>query len=129
MVGGLLGFTALQWVTMRLNDIIVGGKHPVHYLLYAVFTMEMAITAGAVFNLLGLFIHARLWRLDLPPGYDPGFSSDKFGLLVGCSEERAKRARELLTGAGAEQVRVLIRNPPPLRPVPNRGGAPPAPTT
>ncbi len=90
----------------RLNGLIVGGKPPVAMLPFCVMALEGGIFTGAVFNLIGLLVHARLGRPRLPALYDRRFSRDRFGLLVACKED-AEAARRALEGSGAEEVHAL----------------------
>jgi hypothetical protein len=48
---------------------------------------------------------ARLPRLRPSPGFDPRFTNDRFGVTVHCPPERAASVRQILSGAGAEEVR------------------------
>jgi hypothetical protein len=47
----------------------------------------------------------RLPRFRPSPSYDVRFTNDRFGVAVHCAAERAASVREILRGAGAEEVR------------------------
>ncbi len=102
---GAFGGFYLSAASADLNGLIVGGKPPVAVLPFLVMALEGGIFTGAVLNLIGLLVHARLGRTRLPEGYDRRFSLDRFGLLVAC--EDAEAARRALEDAGAEEVHAL----------------------
>ena len=107
LTGGLMGLVGgfalailcgLDWpLRVSAKDIIaVPG--------YVVIGYECTILFGAIFTLLGILHFCRLPNLFKKPGYDPRFSDDKFGVVVGCEEEDIDSVRELLSSAGADEV-------------------------
>jgi hypothetical protein len=71
-----------------------------------VIAFEGTVLIGSIFNLIGMIIHARLFRLTPRPEYDRRFSRDKFGLLVGCREGELARLKALLAESVPEELHV-----------------------
>ena len=108
LVGGLTGVsfgffyaiaTSLDW------PLVVGGKPIVSIPPFVVIGFETTILLGALVTVLGMLLNAKLPRLGRAPGYDPRFSSDKFGIVAFGGPALLDTAREVLRGAGAEEVR------------------------
>ncbi len=108
LAGGLLGcltgygftaFTSLDW------PIVVGGKPLFHMIPYTIIAFELTVLFGALATVLGLFINARLPRVALETVYDPSFTNDTIGVFVHCGPDRVAAAQDLLTRAGAPEVR------------------------
>ena len=79
---GIAGGFALAIGTAWVNNLIVGGKHPISIIPYCIPAFEGGILLGALGNLVGLLVHARLPGWKTPPGYNWQFSQDKFGLFI-----------------------------------------------
>lgn len=108
IAGGLLGaFTGygLASYASIAYPLVVGGKPLAHMIPYTVLAFELAVLFGSLATVLGLFVSSRLPRLSFEAVYDPAFSNDKMGVFVRCSPDRAAVAREILTRAGAPEVR------------------------
>jgi hypothetical protein len=108
LIGGLSGtasgffltiWSSLQW------GLITGGKPVASIPPYVVIAFELTILFGGVATLLGLIVLARLPRLRPSPTFDPRFTNDRFGVAVHCAPERGASVRQILTAAGAEQVK------------------------
>lgn len=99
LLGVIGGFVLSIW-TASVNDLIVGGKHPVSIIPYIVIAFELGVLSGAICNFLGFIYHARLGRKEMLPGYDLSFSRDKFGLFVASRPSDAPRICALMTEAG-----------------------------
>jgi molybdopterin-containing oxidoreductase family membrane subunit len=108
IAGGLLGcltgygftaFTSLDW------PIVVGGKPLFHMIPYTIIAFELTVLFGALATVLGLFINARLPRVALETVYDPRFTNDTIGVFVHCGPDRVAAAQDILTRAGAPEVR------------------------
>jgi hypothetical protein len=111
VLGGLTGllsgwlittWTSLQW------GLIVGGKPPIGFPVsppYVVIMFEMMILFGGIATLIGMVTLGRLPQFRTSPAYDPRFSHDRFGVAVHCAPERAASVREILRGAGPEEIR------------------------
>ncbi len=111
LLGGLTGlasgwiltaWSALKW------DLIVGGKPPMGLPVsppYVVIMFELMVLFGGIATLIGLVTLGRLPQFRPSPSYDVRFTNDRFGVAVHCAAERAASVREILRGAGAEEVR------------------------
>ena len=86
--------------------LITGGKPVVSIPPFVVIAFEMMILFGGLCTLIGLVVLGRLPSFRTSPRYDPRFTDDRFGVAVHCDRaERAASVRDLLRGAGAEEVR------------------------
>jgi molybdopterin-containing oxidoreductase family membrane subunit len=102
LIGGLTGTVSgfsLVW------GLTVGGKDPVSVPPYVVIAFEMTILFGGIATLIGMVVLGRLPRLTPSPTFDPRFTNDRFGVAVHCAPDRGGSVREILRGAGAEEVR------------------------
>jgi molybdopterin-containing oxidoreductase family membrane subunit len=111
LLGGLTGlasgwiitaWTALEW------GLIVGGKPAMSLPVsppYVVIMFELMILFGGIATLIGMVTLGRLPRFSVSPSYDPRFSNDRFGVAVHCTPDRAASVREILSHAGAEEIR------------------------
>lgn len=108
LVGGLTGilfgyglatYAALRW------GFIVWGKHPAVFIPYVIPAFEFCILFSVFATLIGMAIHTRIPRIRLPEDYDRRFSRDHFGIAVRTGEEGKDRISEILSGAGAVEVR------------------------
>ena len=104
LTGTVSGFFLTIWSSM-VWGITLGGKDPVSIPPYVVIAFEMTILFGGIATLIGMVTLGRLPRFTPSPTYDPRFTNDRFGVAVHCAPERAKSVREILAGAGAEEVR------------------------
>jgi molybdopterin-containing oxidoreductase family membrane subunit len=98
----LTAWTSLKW------GLIVGGKPPFGIPVsppYVVIMFELMILFGGIATLIGMVTLGRLPRFRPSPSYDVRFTNDRFGVAVHCAAERAASVREILRGAGAEEVR------------------------
>jgi hypothetical protein len=111
LLGGLVGLASAwiltAWTSLKWS-LIVGGKPPVGFPVsppYIVIMFEMMVLFGGIATLIGLVTLGRLPVFRPSPSYDPRFTNDRFGVAVHCAAERAGSVREILRGAGAEEVR------------------------
>ncbi|HXG15064.1 MAG TPA: DUF3341 domain-containing protein [Calidithermus sp.] len=108
LVGGLTGtasgFFLTIWSAMQWN-LVTGGKPIASIPPFVVIAFELTILFGGVATLLGLLVLARLPRLRPSPTFDPRFTNDRFGVAVRVAPGRGGSVREILTSAGAEEVR------------------------
>ena len=105
-VSGLLGGFGLAIGAATVNNLIVGGKPPVAWIPYCIVGFEGTILLGCLANLAGILFHARLYRGRPVPGYDPGFSVDKFGLLIACEQSEIQQARSCVESTSPEKIHV-----------------------
>ena len=108
LIGGLTGtasgFFLTIWSAMQWG-LITGGKPVASIPPYVVIAFELTILFGGVATLLGMVVLARLPRLRPSPTFDPRFTNDRFGVAVHCAAERRASVRQILTAAGAEEVK------------------------
>ena len=105
-LAGLTGGFALAIGTSQVNNLIVGGKPAVSLIPFCVIGFEGTILLGCVANLIGLVLHARLFRQRLSPFYDHRFSRDRFGLLIRCTPIQLGHLQGLLEKSAPEEVHV-----------------------
>ncbi len=109
LIGGLTGLTfgfgLAIWCGLDY-PLRVSAKNIVSIPSYVVIGYECTILFGAIATLLGVFHFCRLPWIFRQPGYDPRFSDDKFGLVVGCDGDKSGELRELFESKGAEEVKV-----------------------
>ena len=67
---------------------------------------ECTILFGALATLLALIVMCRLPDMLRKVGYDPRFTNDKFGIVVGVDSSQVEQVKETLRKAGAEEVQV-----------------------
>ena len=67
---------------------------------------EWTILFGALATLLAMIIYCRLPDMLRKVGYDPRFSYDKFGIVVGCAGDQIESVKSALSKAGADEVQV-----------------------
>jgi hypothetical protein len=111
LLGGLVGLASgwilTSWSSLKWG-LIVGGKTPMGLPVsppYVVIMFELMILFGGIATLIGMVSLGRLPQLRTSPSYDVRFTNDRFGVAVHCATERAASVREILRGAGAEEVR------------------------
>lgn len=107
LIGGLTGtvsgflltiWSALVW------GLTTGGKPVVSIPPFVVIAFELTILFGGLATLIGMVVLGRLPRLTPSPTFDPRFTNDRFGVAVHCATGRGGSVREILRGAGAEDV-------------------------
>lgn len=67
---------------------------------------ECTILFGAIFTLKALFLFCGIPDVFRKVGYDPRFSDDKFGVVIGCNPSDIDAVSGVLKSAGAEEVDV-----------------------
>jgi hypothetical protein len=73
---------------------------------FVVIGYECTILFGALATLVGLFHYCRIPDILRKIGYDPRFSQDKFGVVVGCSGSEVDGVVSTLKRVGADEVEV-----------------------
>ena len=61
---------------------------------------------GAIFTLIALLHFCRIPDIFRKVGYDPRFSDDRFGVVVGCESPDVDQVKKRLLDSGAEEVLV-----------------------
>jgi molybdopterin-containing oxidoreductase family membrane subunit len=106
-LSGVVGGFALAIGTALVQGLIVGGKHPVSITIYCIAGFEGLILLGALANLIGMLVHARLPHWQTPPGYDWQFSQDRFGLFVAAPADHVEVTRQVLESTNPERIYVV----------------------
>ncbi len=105
LTGLIFGFTLAILCSLDY-PMRVSAKDVVSPPGFVVIGYECTILLGAIFTLLAMFHFCRLPDLLRKIGYDPRFSQDKFGVVVGCDSQQVDDVKAKLTQAGAEEVQV-----------------------
>lgn len=108
-IGGILGCTAgfalAIWTSLDY-PLRVSAKDVVSVPGFFVIGYECTILFGGIFTLLALLHFCRLPHLLRRVGYDPRFSQDKFGVVIGCQTQMVDEVVEKLRQTGADEVQV-----------------------
>lgn len=67
---------------------------------------ECTILFGGVATLFAILYFCKIPNLMPAIGYDPRFSNDKFGVVVGCESSKIDEVKSYLSDSGAEEVTV-----------------------
>lgn len=105
-VTGLVGGFTLAIMTSLDYPLRTSAKEIVSIPGFVVVGYECTILFGALATLTGLLHFCRLPDILRKVGYDPRFSQDKFGVVVGCSKKDSAALREELAQTGADEVEV-----------------------
>jgi Ni/Fe-hydrogenase subunit HybB-like protein len=81
-ITGLLLAIWLEFGSVQIYNIIVGGKPPLSVVPYIPIMFEFTILFATLTNFTAVMIYTKLYKRKMHPYYDPGFSSDKFGILL-----------------------------------------------
>lgn len=73
---------------------------------FVVVGYECTILFGGLFTLLAIGHFCKIPDLLRKVGYDPRFSYDKFGVVVGCSSDQVDEVSSALKECGADEVEV-----------------------
>jgi hypothetical protein len=108
LIGGVLGGVML--VTLAVHShlsfkLITGAKPILPVVPWVIVCFEGIILLSVVFSVVTWILKGRLPRFRPPVGYDPRFSDDLFGALVLCTGMTRGDISDLLTDAGAMEVR------------------------
>lgn len=105
--GALTGITfgfALCILTNLDWPIRVSAKPIVSVPAFVPVGYECTILFGAIFTLIALLHFCRIPDIFRAPGYDPRFSQNKFGVVIGCSGGEIEDIKQKLIECGAEEV-------------------------
>jgi hypothetical protein len=105
LTGLVTGFAMTMWMSYDYPTV-VGGKPIGSVIPYIIIMFELTILFGALSTLVGLAFHA--WRTNQRGPFDGRFSDDHIGIFVPCPVERRPAVEQLLTAAGATEVKVEI---------------------
>ena len=84
----------------------VSAKDVVSIPAFFVIGYECTILLGAIATLLAMLHFCRIPDILRKIGYDPRFSRDKFGIVLGCSGDQIEDAKSSLESLGADDVQV-----------------------
>lgn len=107
--GALTGLTfgfALAILCSLDYPLRVSAKDIVSIPGFVVIGYECTILFGALATLFAMFHFCRIPDIFRKIGYDPRFSQDKFGVVVGCDANQVDEVKESLMKNGAEEVQV-----------------------
>ena len=107
LAGGIFGLSFGFFMAIMCSldyPLRTGAKDIVSIPGFVVIGYECTILLGAIFTLLGLFHFCRIPDILRQVGYDPRFSGDKFGVVVGCDADAANDVKKQLIDAGADEV-------------------------
>ncbi len=107
--GGLIG-TSCGWALAVLCSMDwpmrVSAKDVVSLPGFFVIGYECLILFAALATFGAILHFCRLPDILRKVGYDPRFSDDKFGVVVGCDQNQADQVKGALTKVGAQEVEV-----------------------
>ena len=107
LVGALIGLTAgilLTSMTQVAYPLVTGGKPILSLPSMAIPTYEGTLLGAILFTVLGIIFEARLPKLKLGL-YDDRITEGYIGLLVTCEDEQMGQVEQILTQAGAEEIK------------------------
>jgi len=108
LAGGILGGVSLVSLAVYAHlsfKLVTGGKPLLPWVPFVVVFFEGTVLLAVIFAVAAWILKGRLPRVRLHAAYDPRFSEDRFGILVGYQGEEREAIRELLMEAGAEEIR------------------------
>ena len=108
LAGGILGGVSLVSLAVYAHlsfRLVTGGKPILAWVPFVVVFFEGTVLLAVIFAVAAWILKGRLPRVRLNPAYDPRFSEDRFGILVGYQGEEREAIRKLLMDAGAEEIR------------------------
>lgn len=109
LAGALTGFCAGFFLAIMCSldyPLRVSAKEIVSVPGFFVIGYECTILFGAIATFMALLHFCRIPDILRRVGYDPRFSSDKFGVVVGCETSDVDSMKEQLLKSGAEEVEV-----------------------
>jgi hypothetical protein len=105
VIGLTSGFTLAIWCALDF-PMRVSAKDIISVPGFVVIGYECTILFGGVATLLALLHFCRLPDILRKVGFDPRFTQDKFGVVVGCERDDVDQVKEKLSSSGAEEVQV-----------------------
>ena len=109
LIGGLTGLCfgfALAILCSLDYPMRVSAKDVVSIPAFVVIGYECTILFGAIATLIGLLHFSRIPDILRKVGYDPRFTEDKYGVVVGCERSSVEDIKSKLLGSGAQEVEV-----------------------
>lgn len=109
LAGGILGITfgfSLAILCSMDYPMRVSSKDVVSPPGFFVIGYECMILFAALATFAALLHFCRIPNIFRKPGFDPRFTDDKFGVVVGCEKGEIEKVKSTLISAGAEEVEV-----------------------
>jgi hypothetical protein len=89
--------------------LITSGKPVYPAVPWVIVLFEGTVLLAAIFSVIAWIVVGGLprvrYRRGQSAGYDPRFSEDRFGILVGCTDLDRAEIMRILRDSGAEEVR------------------------
>jgi Protein of unknown function (DUF3341) len=105
-VTGLIGGFALAILTSLDYPLRVSAKPVDAVPSFIVVGFECTILFGGIATFLALLHFCRLPDILRKVGFDPRFTQDKFGVVVGCTIDEAATIKRSFEQVGADEVQV-----------------------
>ena len=108
LAGGILGGVSLVSLAVYAHlsfRLVTGGKPILAWIPFVVVFFEGTVLLSVIFAVAAWVLSGRLPRVRPNPAYDPRFSEDRFGILVGYQGEEREVILKFLQEAGAEEIR------------------------
>jgi len=109
LVGGIIGLVAgfaLAILCSLDYPIRTSAKDIISVPAFVVIGYECTILFTAIFTLIAIGFFGRVPDVLRKVGYDPRFTCDRFGVVVGCSAGEIDEVEKILKESGAEEVQV-----------------------
>ena len=104
LTGTALAFFLTIWTSLKW-ELVTGGKHPVSIPPFIIIAFELSILLCGLATLLAVLVLGKLPKVKPSQTYDPRFTVDRFGVAVICAPGSVGAVGDVLTAAGAEEVR------------------------
>ena len=107
LAGAICGLTAgilLTSMTQMAYPLVTGGKPILALPPMAIISYEATLLGAILFTVIGIIFESRLPRLRLGL-YDNRITDGMIGVLVECEEAQVPRVEQVLTQAGAVEVK------------------------
>ena len=107
LVGAICGLSAgvlLTSMTQVAFPLVTGGKPILSLPPMAIISYEGTLLGAILFTVLGIIFESRLPRVKMGL-YDDRITEGHIGVIVECAEEQVGRVEQILTQAGAVDVK------------------------
>lgn len=107
LAGAICGLTAgilLTSMTQMAYPLVTGGKPILSLPPMAIISYEATLLGAILFTVIGIIFESRLPRLKLGL-YDDRITDGMIGVLVECEDAQTPRVEQVLTQAGAVEVK------------------------
>ena len=107
LAGAICGLTAgilLTSMTQMAYPLVTGGKPILSLPPMAIISYEATLLGAILFTVIGIIFESRLPRLRLGL-YDDRITDGMIGVLVECEDAQTPRVEQVLTQAGAVEVK------------------------